>query len=319
MDLLYYKSVEGNFGDDMNAWFWDEAFPEYRSLAPDRVMLGIGSVLSADTLRNTSKVLVMGSGAGIGPMPQRQDPRLDYGFVRGPLTVRALGLAPDRAIADPACLTPRLPSFAAATVRTHETIFIPHTSSLRLDLDWRSIAGSAGMTLVSPRTDSREVITQIASAARVVTESMHGAIVADAFRVPWTLLAIAPNFNMFKFLDWGGAVGVRPQVQHAFPLATAALLAARETKSMYENFRLSGRLRRPGQELHPSFGRTGDIRNLAGRIPRSWYSRLESALVRSLRQAVTRPAQLSSADMLRQRQDQMFWRIDEIRNRLMRE
>jgi succinoglycan biosynthesis protein ExoV len=47
---------------------------------------------------------------------------------------------------------------------------------------------------------------------RLITEAMHGAIVADALRVPWTAVSIGPCFNQEKWLDWGLSVGVTPEV-----------------------------------------------------------------------------------------------------------
>jgi hypothetical protein len=29
MDLIYFKTTDGNFGDDQNQWFWDEALPGF--------------------------------------------------------------------------------------------------------------------------------------------------------------------------------------------------------------------------------------------------------------------------------------------------
>ena len=41
------------------------------------------------------------------------------------------------------------------------------------------------MTYVDPASGPRHVVDAIRSARLVVTSAMHGAIVADAFRVPW--------------------------------------------------------------------------------------------------------------------------------------
>jgi len=43
---------------------------------------------------------------------------------------------------------------------------------------------------------------------------MHGAIVADAFRVPWKATRQVSNFNDFKWSDWTQSVGVEARIEN---------------------------------------------------------------------------------------------------------
>jgi succinoglycan biosynthesis protein ExoV len=46
------------------------------------------------------------------------------------------------------------------------------------------------------------VIAKIAAARLVLTESLHGAILADTYGIPWSVFATSGNFGSTKFLDW---------------------------------------------------------------------------------------------------------------------
>lgn len=78
------------------------------------------------------------------------------------------------------------------------------------------MAGS-GIIALSPTGDARTVIRRIAGARRVIAESLHAAIVADAFRVPWQAVQFTRRFNHFKWRDWGYSVEMEPPVRSLVP------------------------------------------------------------------------------------------------------
>ncbi|PJN96058.1 hypothetical protein CNY89_04815 [Amaricoccus sp. HAR-UPW-R2A-40] len=51
MELCYHRAPLGNFGDDLNAWLWDELSPGWRDWAADRVLVGVGTLLNTDLER----------------------------------------------------------------------------------------------------------------------------------------------------------------------------------------------------------------------------------------------------------------------------
>jgi hypothetical protein len=103
-------------------------------------------------------------------------------------------------------MLPRLPEFAGIN-RTDRIAFVPHFRSLT-GQDWQTVCDRAGLDFVDPSCESRTVVRRLAGARSVLTESMHGAIVADAFGVPWAPVAIGPQFHADKWSDWSEALGM---------------------------------------------------------------------------------------------------------------
>lgn len=208
MELYYATSKNGNFGDDMNLWFWDYFLPDWRNSYPDRTLFGIGSILGAKVLDQMGKVLVCGSGSGYGSLGPVNPERIHLSWVRGPLTARLLGLEDAVAITDPASLLTIMPEFAELPRGGGGTIFIPHRSTAQLAINWDRIGRLCGLQVVLPNQDAKEVIHRIVGADLVVTESMHGAIIADAFRIPWAPIRISNQFNEHKWNDWAAGLGL---------------------------------------------------------------------------------------------------------------
>lgn len=160
--------------------------------------------------RTDGRYLVCGAGAGFGQPPDASDKeRWRIAFVRGRKTAAMMRISEELAISDPAVVIPRLTRFPARR-GTRGTIFIPHCHSDASPIyDWKRICARAGIDHVSPRRDSHWVIRAISSATRVITESMHGAIIADAFRVPWKPVSLVEKFNPFKWDDWGDGLNIK--------------------------------------------------------------------------------------------------------------
>ncbi len=207
--LYYWKSAQGNFGDDLNAWLWHAVLPPGCAYRPETVLVGIGTLLNAETPRDGVKA-VLGSGVGYGRLSadMRRD-RVGWRFfaVRGPLTARILDLPPQTAVTDGAVLLRTLPEFQKLP-RHGKIVFVPHWRSARTGL-WRRACHLVGVRYVDPRHDSREVVKTIAGASLVLAESMHAAIVADTFRVPWIPMVSARTINQLKWHDWCASLGLR--------------------------------------------------------------------------------------------------------------
>lgn len=208
MELYYATSKNGNFGDDMNLWFWDHFLPEWRSCYPGRTLFGIGSLLGTGILQRHDKVLVCGSGSGYGSLGPVDPGRVRISWVRGPLTARLLGLDDSVAISDPASLLTVMPEFAGLPRGGNGAIFIPHRSTAQLAINWDRIGRMCNLQVVLPNQDAKGVIRKIIGADLVVTESMHGAIMADAFRIPWAPIKISNQFNDHKWNDWAAGLGL---------------------------------------------------------------------------------------------------------------
>lgn len=325
MNLFYCQIDGGNFGDDMNSWFWDSLIPNWRELRPGHTLFGIGSILGRTFLEPFDSVLVLGSGSGYGPLPDNLNTKIEYGWVRGPLTAKNLGLPADRAITDPACMVPTFPEFRAIK-KTGGSLFIPHCGTERLGLDWERVADAAGMKHLSPAQDSRIVIERIAAADMVVTESLHGAIIADAFRVPWLPIAISPTFSSYKWTDWARSMEVEltiapaltlPKALYGFIPALRARLRGQQSVSAAKGdsvVRL-GKVRLPvgpAQDHRTEYRMRPDDKRLVRAVMGFARRPLEAVLAADLRRASVMRPNLSDPAVLARRQTQILARIVEV-------
>ena len=221
MKLHHHEIAGGNFGDDLNLVLWDRLLPGWRGWEADATLVGVGTLLRRDRLPPGRK-LVLGSGAGYGAAPDVSDPaEWDVRAVRGPLTARALGLPERLAAVDPAALLPEVEGFAPEELKAgdlragdgggepREILFVPHHASVA-GYDWPTICAAAGVGYQTPKADVLTVVRRIARARAVIAESMHAAIVADAYGVPWRAVEITRGFNPFKWEDWARSVGMGP-------------------------------------------------------------------------------------------------------------
>jgi succinoglycan biosynthesis protein ExoV len=201
--LYYYRTGVRNFGDDLNQWLWPKLIPELLDPTDGYLFVGIGTILNQRIPELPQKV-VFGAGVGYGATPVLDDSWTVY-CVRGPLTAAALQLSPDMAITDPAILVSTLDDLPPAT--TSDRIgFMPHfETSIRAELDGLSlpaVCADADMTLIDSRREVDEVLAAIRGCELVIAEAMHGAIIADALRVPWIPVRCYDHILDFKWRDW---------------------------------------------------------------------------------------------------------------------
>ena len=205
MKVIYYRSPNGNFGDDLNSVLWKAVLRPACFEVDDAVLLGIGSIFREDFLSaaatDRKRVFVLGSGAGTGPLPSRW-PNADWAVlgVRGPLTARVIG-QPSAAITDSAALLATAPKLAPVKRKRSDIVFMPHYNSVEHSR-WPDICRRLDMTFVDARGPVDRTLDRIAGAKLVLTEAMHGAIVADTLRVPWIPVLCSPAILPFKWVDW---------------------------------------------------------------------------------------------------------------------
>lgn len=205
MKIIYYQSPDGNFGDDLNAVLWKEVLSPACFEADDAVLLGIGSIFRDDFLSEQAtdlkRVFVLGSGAGTGPLPQRW-PNADWSIlaVRGPLTANLIGV-PGAAVTDSAALLATTPALLPEPSTRKEIAFMPHYNSV-LYSRWPEICAKLGLTYIDAHWPVAKTIERIGRARLVITEAMHGAIVADTLRIPWVPVVCSPSILPFKWIDW---------------------------------------------------------------------------------------------------------------------
>ena len=194
-----------NFGDRLNELVWPHYLPDCLDDDPSELLVGIGSLLN-HRLPSAPVKWILGSGIGHGD-PPRVDSTWHVLWVRGPRTANGLALPGCRYITDGAMLLADILEPAAGT--KYPCSFIPHCSAVeRGGLGpLQEICEQAGLHLINPHWPVMRVLDDIRQSGRVVTEALHGAIVADAFRIPW-LPVCRRDILAFKWQDWCESVGL---------------------------------------------------------------------------------------------------------------
>jgi succinoglycan biosynthesis protein ExoV len=106
---------------------------------------------------------------------------------------------------------------------------MPHFESLGWGA-WQAAASVAGVRLIDPRGDPAAIIAAIGGCRVLLSEALHGGIVADALRVPWLALRPLMPIHRAKWQDWAATLDLRiafhplaasslPELLHASPLA----------------------------------------------------------------------------------------------------
>jgi succinoglycan biosynthesis protein ExoV len=70
------------------------------------------------------------------------------------------------------------------------------------EADWKTLAERGGFHCIDPRDNVEKILAEIGQTELLLTEAMHGAIVADALRVPWIPIRLYDRFSEFKWRDW---------------------------------------------------------------------------------------------------------------------
>ena len=219
MKLTYFHHDPPNFGDALNATMWNDLLPpDFLDADTSSLFLGIGSIIWDDLPADSMKHVV-GSGYGAYTQaPDLHDGSWNVAWVRGPRTASILGLDPQLAIADAAILlrATKLP----APEEGIGAAFMPHFDRAAR-ADWHRICARAGLTYLDPREEATGLLAKIRGARVLITEAMHGAIVADAMRTPWIPVLPMDEAHRMKWDDWAESLSItlRPQ-----PLPPAHML-----------------------------------------------------------------------------------------------
>lgn len=123
---------------------------------------------------------------------------LDVRAVRGPLTkqfLENLGIQCPEVYGDPALLLPKyFPEFIKPPTASKDFIVIAHYEDEHL------LQGAHNLVSVKEKWD--EIIKKIIDSKFVISTSLHGIIVAEAFGIPARLLRVSESEPIFKFADY---------------------------------------------------------------------------------------------------------------------
>lgn len=186
---------------------WPQLLPEVFDNDVQTVFLGIGSIIGLHEFPDNTRKVVFG--AAFVPEYAKAKPDLsknwDVHFVRGPRTARFLGLPEDMGLGDPAVL---LASLLKDRSRTREFIsFMPHWESITRG-NWQRVCEIAGITFIDPCGTVEDVLNQLLRTDLLITEAMHGAIVADALRIPFVPVLPINRRHRAKWADWAETVDI---------------------------------------------------------------------------------------------------------------
>lgn len=212
----FEKISTGNFGDDLNEVIWTKLFgkPIEEIGESDHYFFGIGTRLRRKNIPEGKKITVFGSGYGYETIPPKVDSYWDIRCVRGPLTAEILNIDKLKAITDPAIMVKKLVS---AQEKIYPISFIPHHLT-SLEDDWRPICQSLGIYYIDPKNSPIMVIQEIAKSKLILTESLHGAIIADTYRTPWIPFFSRSHFSEFKWNDWASSMNLKIDFTKIRPL-----------------------------------------------------------------------------------------------------
>jgi len=215
MQYLYYKSDIPNFGDELNGWLWDKLFPK---TTDDNYFLGMGTVLHKDNITRFNlqpdlTKIVFGTGIrGFNSeFSEFIDDTWDIRFLRGPLSALALGNKYPY-ITDGAYAVRQTDFFRQIkdSPKKYKVSLMPHFCSVKL-FNWEKLCKELGWHYISPCCgveNIEQTLREIAVSEKIISEAMHGAILADIFRVPWarfaynTCYAESIDISEFKWNDW---------------------------------------------------------------------------------------------------------------------
>lgn len=201
-----------NFGDALNNHLFRDYFgldvsENVAQKVGSTCVYGIGTILGQiPTPIGVRQVFVFTSGLRRGLSVVGKE-KIGWVAVRGSLTAKALSLV-DVTLGDGAYLTPEL--FPEPVEKRYPFSFVPHIHTLRPSkvVNWPSICRDAKVHFIDPSLPVDLVIEQIKASEVVLAEAMHGAIVADAFRVPWIPVEMCVGFDRWKWCDFVSVHGM---------------------------------------------------------------------------------------------------------------
>jgi pyruvyltransferase len=195
--LYYWHDKFVNFGDYISLKLVERIVKgavrvcPKSALAKERKLLAIGSILTF--ARNTDVIWGSGINGKLLDSKNYKFTHLDVRAVRGPLTrdflMRHFNIESPEIYGDPALLIPHFfPEFKKSEKPSYDYIIIPHYSEQHL------FPKDSYTNVVYPTEPWDVVIAKILDSKFVISSSLHGIIVAEAFGIPARLLKVTDGW-----------------------------------------------------------------------------------------------------------------------------
>jgi pyruvyltransferase len=164
-------------------------------------LVTVGSVLGL--MPSNWPGIIAGAGKLRRNSPFRYGRQTQIVSLRGPLTAK--GVPGDFGLGDPALLSDEL--LSELPLKEHDLGVVVHWSDSLLAARPRP----SSSIVIRANEDPLEVIRKIGSCRKIITSSLHGAIVADAFGVPRQVeeMKLTSIDTAFKWMDYHASVKMR--------------------------------------------------------------------------------------------------------------
>lgn len=220
VSLNYYDRIEPNLGDALSPIIVEyilqqKGFSLNQPTRKTKNLYAVGSIL----FTGYQDATVWGSGLLTKPAAPPRGflqtnffRKLDIRCVRGPLTQAALkqrGFNCPSVYGDPGCLMPLI--YFPKTEKQLDFLVIPHYAK---EKEIRNLVPEQNLASMLT-TDYKHVIDKICSAKRVISSSLHGIILAEAYGVPAIFYNDRNAIYDFKYEDWYKSTG-----RTKWPIAT---------------------------------------------------------------------------------------------------
>lgn len=219
-EVLYWLKGSDilNFGDFLSQFIADEAFLTPRVSAP--VYRLVGSVIDEGIIDEDLRDKAEGSKIAFWCCGARDEKGLSeqalqrclFFGVRGPLTRDLLHLPINTPIGDPGLLLPLLYSPRRSARTAGKTICVPHFCDPKSDAEL--LASSGAQLVVRPQVSNTEellsLLDELVSAQFILAGSLHAAIVACAYDVPFGFWDNGHVDLPFKWRDFGASINITP-------------------------------------------------------------------------------------------------------------
>lgn len=242
--VCFWRDKPINFGDELSPIIIErlvgqsiQLLPRKKGVGGIKKLLGIGSIMrfaaTGDVIWGTGV-----SGKSLNPKHFKFE-WLDVRAVRGPLTrdflKKHFNIDVPEVYGDPALLFPHLfPEFKKKKNPKYSYIVIPHFRDIKL------FPRDMYDNVVYPSEPWNVVIEKILDSEFVISGSLHGIVIAEAFGIPARLLRITSEEHIFKYIDYYLGTG-RPYFRPAFSVLEALALGGEppidcDLQKLYEAF-----------------------------------------------------------------------------------
>ncbi len=218
---LEYFDCQVNLGDVLSPvicqWMLDRASLTFDQKTDKTYhLMAIGSILGGSGFFDAT---VWGSGIKsfdqIATLSRRKFfQKLDLRSVRGPLTRQALiacGYKCPERYGDPAVLLPLIYNpRVEKTCKIGTILHFKHDMKIPKEIKNINIKTS----------DYEDFVNQMCSCEKIISSSLHGIILAEAYNIPAVFLGDGRDYEMFKYFDWYLSTG-RKNVKIAYSLDEA--------------------------------------------------------------------------------------------------